>query len=230
MDNCREKFIHASRTTSFVDVFFQTVYNIAKTHRKEHLSSVLLWPESHQPEREHQRMPSEGPNGDISSDVGDRPLKPVEQRIGQVLAARGWTLAAAESCTGGLVSEIITSVAGASTYFDRAFVTYSNRAKTELLGISENLLTAHGAVSAPVAREMAQGARRSSAVHMAVAVTGIAGPSGGSPEKPVGTVFVACAHPAGTVVERHLFQGSRREIQEQSARVALELVWRILSQ
>lgn len=152
----------------------------------------------------------------------------LEQRIGRVLTLRGWTLTAAESCTGGLVCRIITSVAGASAYFDRGFVSYSNRAKTEQLGVPKNLLRAHGAVSAPVARWMAEGARAVSGASLAVAITGIAGPGGGSPDKPVGTVFIACAGPLETAVESHRFRGSRSEIQEQSAKAALGLVWKVL--
>lgn len=150
------------------------------------------------------------------------------QQIGRVLTERGWTLTAAESCTGGLVCRIITSVAGASAYFDRGFVTYSNRAKVEQLGVPENLLRAHGAVSAPVAARMAAGARQAAGANLSVAITGIAGPSGGSPDKPVGTVFIACTGPLGTVVEKHRFHGSRRNIQEQAAAAALGLIWGVL--
>jgi len=149
--------------------------------------------------------------------------------IGRVLTVRGWKLATAESCTGGRVAQLITSQPGASLYFDRGFVTYSNRAKIEQLGVAANLLAALGAVSAPVARQMAQGARRAAGVEVAVAITGIAGPTGGSLEKPVGTVFIAGAGPAGTVVERHLFQGSRDQIQARSAAAALDLMWSLLS-
>jgi nicotinamide-nucleotide amidase len=150
----------------------------------------------------------------------------IETTIGLQLRRKGWKLALAESCTGGLLSRRVTSVAGASDYFDRAFITYSNAAKTELLGVPEDLLLAYGAVSEPVAAAMAKGARERAKVDVALSITGIAGPGGGSPEKPVGTVFIACATPQGTTVEKHLFAGSRERIQEGSAHAALVLLWR----
>ena len=152
----------------------------------------------------------------------------LEQVVGRLLRERGWTLTAAESCTGGLLAERITAVAGASDYFDRGFITYSNQAKMDLLGVTENLLRDHGAVSEPVARAMAAGARERAKADAALAITGIAGPSGGSPEKPVGTVFVASATREQTAVEKHLFVGERRQIQEKSAQAALRLLWRTL--
>ncbi|MEN6486566.1 MAG: CinA family nicotinamide mononucleotide deamidase-related protein [Syntrophobacteraceae bacterium] len=153
----------------------------------------------------------------------------LEVVVGRMLLAKGWRLALAESCTGGLIAERITTVAGASGYFDRGFVTYSNEAKTELLDVPVEMLEAHGAVSEPVAAAMAEGARRRAGVDVAVAVTGIAGPSGGSEEKPVGTVFIGCATPRTTVVEKHLFSGSRDHIRESAAQAALVLLWRVLS-
>ena len=149
--------------------------------------------------------------------------------VGRELRKRGWKMAAAESCTGGLLSNKITSVSGASDYFDRAFVTYSNEAKMEHLKVPAVLLRTHGAVSEPVARAMAEGTRSESNVDVTLAITGIAGPTGGSPEKPVGTVFIACATPERTVVEKHLFDGSREHIQESAAQAALVLLWRILT-
>ena len=126
----------------------------------------------------------------------------LEKVIGELLRNRGLKLAAAESCTGGLIAGRITSVAGASDYFDRGFVTYSNRAKMELLGVPEQMLGEYGAVSEPVARSMAEGAKEKAGTNAALAVTGIAGPDGGSVEKPVGTVFIACAADRGCAVEK----------------------------
>jgi nicotinamide-nucleotide amidase len=154
----------------------------------------------------------------------------LEKVIGRYLRERGWSLAVAESCTGGLLSRRISAVPGASDYLDRAFVTYSNRAKTELLGVSEELLRARGAVSEEVARAMAEGALRNAAVEVTVGITGVAGPTGGTPEKPVGTVFIACATPVHKKVERYAFGGTREQIQESAAQAALELMWKLLAE
>jgi nicotinamide-nucleotide amidase len=120
-------------------------------------------------------------------------LLPEVLRLGDVLRARGWRLASAESCTGGLIAALCTSVAGSSDWFEAGYVTYSNGAKRTQLGVPADLLLRHGAVSEPVARAMAEGACRQAGTPLAVAVTGIAGPSGGTPDKPVGTVWVAWA-------------------------------------
>ena len=131
----------------------------------------------------------------------------------------------AESCTGGLVAACLTAIPGSSDVVDRGFVTYSNEAKQELLGIPAGLLTVHGAVSEPVARAMAEGALHASRTQVAVAITGIAGPGGGTPEKPVGLVFLAVASTSRpTHAERHVFPGTRDAIREASARRALELL------
>lgn len=172
--------------------------------------------------------------GEIIARVGSHHIsghndESLEVVIGQKLRECGWTMAVAESCTGGLLSRKLTAVPGASDYFDRAFITYSNEAKMELLGVPEELLKAHGAVSEPVARAMAEGARLQGKVDVALAITGIAGPTGGSDEKPVGTVFIACSTAGQTVVERHLFSGNREYIQESAAQAALVLLWRTLS-
>lgn len=152
----------------------------------------------------------------------------LEAVVGAMLRERGWMLAVAESCTGGLLAARITAVAGASDYFDRGFVTYSNQAKQDLLGVPEELLREHGAVSRPVCEAMARGALRHSRADAALAVTGIAGPSGGSAQKPVGTVFIGCALRGQVMVERHHFHGSRRLVQEHSVQEALALLWRML--
>ncbi len=153
----------------------------------------------------------------------------LEKVVGRQLNDKSWRIAVAESCTGGRLSGRITSIAGASDYFDRAFITYSNQAKMDLLGVPGEMLEAYGAVSEQVAVAMAEGALKRAAVDVAVAVTGIAGPSGGSDEKPVGTVFIACVTPLGRKVTRHLFKGNREHIQESSVQAALLLLWRMLT-
>jgi len=147
-----------------------------------------------------------------------------EEWLGPVLTRRAWHLTTAESCTGGLIAHRITNVSGSSGYFDRGFVTYSNEAKMALLKVPEDVLIAHGAVSEPCARAMAEGARKSAGSEAGVSVTGIAGPSGGSEEKPVGTVFMAVSLPSGTKVKRFQFEGGRVRIKEQTADAALEML------
>ncbi len=137
-------------------------------------------------------------------------------------------MAVAESCTGGLVSRKIALVAGASDYFERGLVTYSNQSKVDLLKVPERTISQCGAVSKEVALAMVRGIRAEAGVEAAVATTGIAGPTGGSDEKPVGTVFIACATPEREEVEEHLFAGSRELVQERTAQAALMLLWRSL--
>ena len=149
--------------------------------------------------------------------------------IGGLLRRRGWTLAVAESCTGGLLARRITAISGASDYFDRGFITYSNQAKVDLLQVPAPLIEAHGAVSEPVARAMTEGALRQARAQAALAITGIAGPTGGAPEKPVGTVFIGCGVEGRVTVERYQFSGDREMIQERSAHAALIQLWRALS-
>jgi nicotinamide-nucleotide amidase len=148
---------------------------------------------------------------------------PLAVEIGNALKARGRVLATAESCTGGLIAGAVTGVAGSSTWFDRGFVTYSNDAKTEMLGVCPETLTAHGAVSEATAAEMAVGALTHSRADVAVAVTGIAGPDGGSPGKPVGTVCLAWARRDGAVeaVTRR-FAGDRAAVRAATVDVALQ--------
>ena len=147
------------------------------------------------------------------------------QRIAAALRSRGATLATAESCTGGLVAAACTDVAGSSEWFERGFVTYSNAAKVELLGVPPALIVAHGAVSAEVARAMAEGAIAASPARHAVAVTGIAGPGGGSVEKPVGTVWLACAERGLPAQVRLLAAtGDRAAIRSQSVNAALAML------
>ncbi|WP_255150815.1 CinA family protein [Halorarius halobius] len=153
---------------------------------------------------------------------------PAEEQVGDALRETDATVATAESCTGGLIGSLLTDVPGSSDYFDRALCTYSYDAKMELVGVDRETLDSEGAVSAPVARQMAAGARDTAGTTWGVATTGIAGPSGGTPEKPVGTVFVGVAYrgewgtgETTTTVERYEFDGTRLEIKERIARQAL---------
>lgn len=139
-----------------------------------------------------------------------------------VCTARALKLAVAESCTGGLLAALLTEVPGASAVFERGFVTYSNEAKTELLGVPAAVLLGHGAVSEETARAMAEGALLRSRADIALSITGVAGPGGGSAEKPVGLVHIACARRSfATRHRRHQFQGSRAAIREASVEAAL---------
>ncbi len=149
--------------------------------------------------------------------------------VSEILRERHLKIASAESCTGGLIAAHITERAGSSAIFDRGFVTYSNEAKADMLGVSLASLEEHGAVSQTVAEEMASGAIRNSNADIAVSVTGIAGPSGGSAEKPVGLVYIGIARrgePASA--QRHIFKGSRDEVRAQSVRTALEKIRSVL--
>ena len=152
----------------------------------------------------------------------------LEAVVGRLLLERGWTVSLAESCTGGLLGHRLTNIAGSSRYVERGVIVYSNRAKEELLGVPEPLLRAHGAVSAPVAQAMAAGVCRISGSSCGLAVTGIAGPDGGSAEKPVGTVYIGCATPAGVETLRCRFSGDRVAIKWQSSQTALDMLRRRL--
>jgi nicotinamide-nucleotide amidase len=143
-----------------------------------------------------------------------------------LLRERGLRLALAESCTGGLIAARLTELPGASDVLERGYVTYSNRAKCELLGVAPESIETQGAVSEEVARGMAEGARAAAGVDVAVAVTGIAGPAGGTPEKPVGLVFLALAGAAGDRVRRALFPGDRERVRHQASQLALEMMRR----
>jgi nicotinamide-nucleotide amidase len=150
--------------------------------------------------------------------------------IGDLLRARGERLAAAESCTGGLIAAACTTVAGSSDWFERGFVTYSNDAKSELLGVPAALIAQHGAVSEPVVQAMALGALAAAPVEWSVAVTGVAGPAGGTPQKPVGTVWLALAHAPATLVsvERLQLRGDRSAIRRQTVERALQRLLQVL--
>ncbi len=143
---------------------------------------------------------------------------------GRLLKERGWTLATAESCTGGLIGHWITEVSGSSVYYVGSVVAYADAAKVRLLGVTPEMLQQQGAVSAPVALAMAQGVRAALGVEVGVSVTGIAGPTGATPTKPVGTVFIGISAPTGAWVEHHLWPYDRSGNKRASARRALELV------
>lgn len=144
-------------------------------------------------------------------------------QMGAALRARGQTLAIAESCTGGWIAKVATDIPGSSGWFDRGFVTYSNVAKSELLGVRKDTIVNHGAVSAEVVAEMADGALQRSPAAVVVAVSGVAGPDGGTPDKPVGTVYLAWALREGPVhTERRQFQGDRDQVRLQSVVAALQ--------
>lgn len=156
----------------------------------------------------------------------DAELDACAEALGAALRAAGYMLATAESCTGGGIGECVTRIAGSSAWYDRGYITYSNSAKTALLGVPETLLASHGAVSEPVARAMAQGALRHSPADIAVAVTGIAGPSGGSVDKPVGTVCFAWASADSVASETCLWSGDRHDVRRQTILHALQGVIR----
>lgn len=150
-------------------------------------------------------------------------LEKLAECLGNRLLERGASVAVAESCTGGWVAQTLTAIAGSSAWFDRGFVTYSNAAKCDMLGVPETTLARHGAVSEATARAMAQGALGHSLADWTLAITGIAGPSGGSPDKPVGTVcFAWASRDGGCEAQTRLFSGDRAAVREQSVRHALD--------
>lgn len=149
--------------------------------------------------------------------------------VGELLQQSGKTLGTAESCTGGLVGHLITEVPGSSAYFQGGIIAYSNEVKQRILGVRRETLERAGAVSAECAAEMAQGARRVLGVDIAVSITGIAGPSGSTPEKPVGLTYIHLSAAGYEQGERHVWSGNRRENKERSAEAALRLVLRYLS-
>ncbi len=148
----------------------------------------------------------------------------LEKKIGRILQERALTLGLAESCTGGLVASRITDIPGSSAYFMAGFVTYSNQAKTKFLSVPDKIIARHGAVSNIVAERMAKGVRAAAGVDIGLSITGIAGPAGGSPEKPVGTVFIALATRKEVFVRRFLFSGNRREVRKRSSEEALTML------
>lgn len=152
-------------------------------------------------------------------------LSDLVRTVSDVLRIKKLRLTTAESCTGGLIASLLTDLAGSSDIFDRGFVTYSNQSKIDMLGVSPLTIDQHGAVSALTAVEMAKGALEHSQADLAIAVTGIAGPSGGSKEKPVGLVYIAFSRKGGeTIVEENIFGGERSDVRFAAARTALETV------
>lgn len=148
----------------------------------------------------------------------------IEEAVGRMLAERKLTISVAESCTGGFISHRITNVSGSSAYFDRGVVSYSNRAKMDILHVPGDVLEKFGAVSEEVARAMAEGVRKISSADIGISVTGIAGPTGGTPEKPVGLVYIGLADSAGAVVERRVMPDERLRFKDRVSQAALELV------
>jgi PncC family amidohydrolase len=150
--------------------------------------------------------------------------KTIEEEVVELLLEKGYTITCAESCTGGLLCASLVNVSGASEVLNRSVVTYANEAKQSLAGVKAETLEAYGAVSEQTAREMAEGGAKAANASAALAVTGIAGPDGGSKEKLVGLVYIGCCVNGTTVVERNVFSGSRREVREQSVAAALKLL------
>jgi len=164
----------------------------------------------------------------VGDDIFSTDGRSLEHVVGDLLRRRSWRIATAESCTGGLVASRLTDVAGSSDYLERGVVAYSNRAKTELLGVPEEMIRGHGAVSEPVGEAMAAGMRALAGVEIAVGITGIAGPTGGSDAKPVGTVVIAVASPSGVRVRRFVFPGGREQVKSFASQTALNMVRLVL--
>ena len=149
--------------------------------------------------------------------------------LAEILLKKDWVLATAESCTGGLIAATCTDLAGSSGWFERGFVSYSNEAKSELLGVSAALIEQHGAVSKAVALAMTEGALRHSRAQVALAVTGVAGPGGGTPAKPVGTVWFGWATPTGLTSEMCRFDGDRASVRQATVRHSLKRLVELLT-
>jgi nicotinamide-nucleotide amidase len=206
---------------------------------EESFSGVTIGYRAHFPEIEVKVL-ARAPSSSAARDLCERAASEVRMRIadvvygegedtfagvlGRELRSRGYKLAVAESCTGGLIGHMITREPGASEYLLVDAVTYANTAKTRILGVDEDVIRGHGAVSSEVAAAMAEGIKHVSGADVALAVTGIAGPSGGSDEKPVGTVFLAVASPSGLVVKERHFPGERSHVQKLAAYAGLHLV------
>ena len=152
-------------------------------------------------------------------------LDSLAEEVLEVCRTAGLTIATAESCTGGLIGGALTAISGSSDVVDRGFITYSNEAKEELLGVSHDALETYGAVSEVVVEQMAEGGMKKAGTGLCVAVSGVAGPGGGSEEKPVGTVYLACAKKnSTTIVEKQLFDGNREQVRQLTTKRALELL------
>jgi nicotinamide-nucleotide amidase len=162
----------------------------------------------------------------ISASAQDTPA--LVERLAELLEHKGWMMATAESCSGGLIAGACTDLPGSSNWFERGFVTYSNEAKTELLGVDAALIAAHGAVSEPVARAMAAGAVAHSLAQVSVAVTGVAGPTGGSPDKPVGTVWFGWSVDGQVRTEHRRFDGDRAAVRAATVHHALQTLVQLI--
>ena len=168
---------------------------------------------------------------DGMSSISEQALISLAEQLGDIMQQQSLMLVTAESCTGGWVAQTVTAVSGSSSWFDRGFVTYSNASKQQMLGVSEDTLAQYGAVSNEVVREMARGALTHSQGNISLAISGIAGPGGGTLEKPVGTVCLAWAVRGKQVnAERFLFAGDRRAVRAQAVMQALQGVLSILEQ
>ena len=229
----------AGRTESHVEQIAQPVYAAWQQWTPPVATSILASPgqiELHLSVRAETQQQGEGALeravhdvlAVLGSDVYSTDGRALEQVVGDLLRGCGWRVATAESCTGGLVCSRLTDVPGSSDYVDRGFVCYSNQAKTEWLGVAEEMIREHGAVSEPVGVAMAAGARQRAGVDLGVGITGVAGPGGGSAEKPVGTVVVAVAWEGGHTVERFRFPGGREQVKFQASQAALTMMRRVL--
>ena len=150
------------------------------------------------------------------------------KKVSTLLKEKKLKVATAESCTGGMLGNLLTNISGSSEYYDRGIISYSNRAKMELLGVSKETLDRYGAVSEPVAEEMAEGIRKRSKVDIGVSTTGIAGPTGGTKDKPVGLVYVGVSTKERTIVRKFLFRGDRIENKESACNAALSMLLEVL--
>jgi nicotinamide-nucleotide amidase len=150
------------------------------------------------------------------------------QRLGNALSAKGWQISCAESCTGGGVGYAITSISGSSAWFKKGFITYSNNAKQDLLGVSEDTLTEHGAVSAATVEEMAAGAAKYAHAEVAIAISGVAGPDGGTPNKPVGTVWFGFFINGKNMSQKKLINGDRQTVRIKAIEFALSNTLKLL--
>jgi nicotinamide-nucleotide amidase len=150
-------------------------------------------------------------------------------KISTILKQKGLKIATAESCTGGLISNNLTDISGSSEYFDRGIISYSNKAKIELLGVSKDILDKYGAVSMQVAKAMAHGVRIKSNVDIGIATTGIAGPTGGTKDKPVGLVFISVSTVDDTIVKKFQFSGTRLENKKSTLNAALNMLLKLIS-
>ena len=158
----------------------------------------------------------------MKSPLSDAEIEQLAQKLGKVLLQRGATITLAESCTGGGIAQAITAVPGSSQWFEYGFVTYANQAKQQLLGVEDQVLQHQGAVSQSVVEQMALGAINASGADYAIAVSGIAGPDGGTSEKPVGTVWICWVTPTKNHSQRFRFTGDRRSIREQAIKISLQ--------